>query len=148
MFGWFKKSFEEPVAVSSAVRLLAESLTAPETRDEWVRTEKPHQYVMGFITTYRNEARDLDVSRSWSACGVSVATSVTAPFRLSAADKRVLREALTAFDEHKRHLREKAALARLTAKAIEARSDKTGTGLAVGKSAGRKASPKTSHGNP
>jgi hypothetical protein len=124
MFGWFKKT---TVPDSSPARLLADSLTSPETRDEWVRSWQPSIAGIGGTTIYKNTSRDLQISASMMSFGAMLSSSLGTPFKLNSAEELLVAKALVEFDKHRRQVREAAALKRLTAKAIEARSDKTGT---------------------
>lgn len=99
----------ECVCPNSPARLLAKSLTDPETRGEWASKAKIAPYCVGF--TYTNTKRDLTVSRHSGMGGSWVLT----PFTLNDAEKEIVREATLAFDKWERETAEEAALARLTA---------------------------------
>jgi hypothetical protein len=143
----FRKSAEVVPPLSPA-RLLAASLTDPETRGEWRRVSDNAVTIGGHTARYRNDTRDLDVRR-WACYGVHhSSTGIVAPFRLSKAEEAVVREALAAFDERQRVERETAALARLIASPIEARSDATPkSGAARRAKAGKDAQPPSGASN-
>ena len=100
------------VSRTSPARLLANSLTDPETRGEWESKESPFRSIYSHSTVYRNKARDLTISRWWSLYGKG---SVNTPFTLSEAEQKLVEQALTAFERHLADVREAEALARLTA---------------------------------
>lgn len=110
---WRKKQPE--VSPTSPARLLASSLTDPATRGEWRReaNARPH----GHSQTYRNDGRNIEVTRSvfygfgLGGGGISFAT----PFTLNDSEKKIVQNALRAFDKHLSDQAEQAALARLAA---------------------------------
>lgn len=97
---------------NSPARLLAKSLTDPETRDEWKRTYKAGAY--GGATRYTNAKRNMELSR-WFAGGSfgGYSSGISTPFTLSKAEERVVGDALRAFDKRLSDEAEQAALARL-----------------------------------
>lgn len=95
----------------SPARLLAASLTDPETRGEWERG-KSDFLSMGHSTTYVNKSRDLQITEWWS----TYSGGVTTPFTLTKAEQKLVREALDTFNKHHRMCGEAEALNRLTAK--------------------------------
>jgi hypothetical protein len=111
----------------SPARLLAYSLTSCETRDEWVR-EYPDTYGFGHKTVYRNEKRDLTVTRGYTY-GISLyggsSSFLGTPFTLSKDEEKIVCEALDAFNRRKKDEAEAAALHRLTAQGIDAQRAET-----------------------
>ena len=105
------KSPENKVPATSPARLLARSLTDPETRGEWKSDCRIAAYSVGF--TYRNEVRNLTVTLGSGMGGSWVST----PFELTDDEKDIVREATLAFDAWEKEKAEQAALARLTAPA-------------------------------
>lgn len=95
----------ECVCPTSPARLLAKSLTDPETRGEWEREFILSPYA--YAARYTNKSRDLVVSVG--------SGGVTTPFSLNDAEKNLVAEAARAFAKWKDEEKEAAALARLTA---------------------------------
>ena len=116
------------VPLTSPARALERSLTDPETRGEWTYQWMGDGLSQGYAR-YRNEARDITLSRHYGL-GYSLST----PFTLNKAEKEVVEQALATFDARRHAAAELAALSRLTAQGIEARSDETRSGSAVGES--------------
>ena len=110
-------SVPNAVPPMSPARLLAHSLTSCETRDEWVR-EYPDTYGFGHKTVYRNEKRDLTVTRGYTY-GISLyggsSSFLGTPFTLNKDEEKIVCEALDAFNRRKKDEAEAAALHRLTA---------------------------------
>ena len=111
--GFWSRSERECDCRMSPARLLANSLTDPETRGEWTREREHSVYTRR--TIYRNEARDITVSRYFFSGHLTFGSGITTPFTLNAAEEKIVREALDAFDRHERDKTEERALARLTA---------------------------------
>ncbi len=123
----------------SPARLLARSLTDPETREEWVSIPSltPHGSIL------KNKSRNLEITRYYSLYGNGLYT----PFPLSNAEEMIVIDAMWERDRWQTEERQKAALARLIApaKAIEARSGETAKPVrSVGRKRGPKASPNPS----
>lgn len=100
----------ECVCPNSPARLLAKSLTDPETRGEWTSefTALPGgHFGLSGTMRYTNKARDLHVSVGFDW--------VSTPFTLNKAEEEVVRDAAKAFDKWKKQVAEEAAFARLTA---------------------------------
>lgn len=93
------------VCPQSPARLLAKSLTDPETRDEWVKSYRFGH--MSVSAEYTNASRDLVIICS----GYGVST----PFTLNEAEQEFVREATKAFDARQKEIEEAAAFVRLTA---------------------------------
>lgn len=104
---------ENGVSAMSPARLLADSLTNPETRGEWVRTSARAMY--GCAWDYENKPRKLSVSRGFSLNIYSSAEWIRTPFTLTDAEQKIVKAALGRFDRHLRDEQERDALARLTA---------------------------------
>lgn len=120
------------VPFTSPARALEQSLTSPETRGEWVTTYTPNPMGNGASTKYRNEARDITVTRYFGYYGGG---SISTPFTLNQAEEAVVKAALGRHDDWRRQVTELAALNRLTAQGIEAPSGgETGTGSTEGES--------------
>jgi hypothetical protein len=121
------KSTEDSVSRTSPARLLARSLTDPETRGEWERSYKNSSVGMGGATSYKNAKRDLTITRLWYASAYSAGEALSIPFTLSKAEEKIVKEALKAFDLHLRDCVETEALARLTAPREGLKSDRSET---------------------
>ena len=118
---------DSPEALStSPARLLARSLTDPETRGEWKREYVRNRVSIGGQTTYTNSSREIEISRYWHASLSCAGDSISTPFTLSKAEEKIVKEAMRAFDKRERDEREAAALARLVAQASEAGTVDTG----------------------
>jgi hypothetical protein len=121
------KPTDDTVSRTSPARLLARSLTEPESRGEWERSFKATPVGMGSVTFYKNAKRDLTISKVWFASLYSASETLTTPFTLSKAEEAIVKAALIAFDRHQADLREAEALARLTAPREGLKSDRSET---------------------
>jgi hypothetical protein len=115
---------EPNICRMSPARLLANSLTDPETRGEWRKEGSDLRAALSHYTRYRNDARNITIARWWASYGGS---GVVTPFTLSEAEEKVVKAALTAFDRHQADLREAETLARLTAPREGLKSDRSET---------------------
>jgi hypothetical protein len=106
------------VSPTSPARLLAKSLTDPETRDEWER-QRSEISLYCYGDRYVNVKRDLYVAVAWAAYS---GRSVSTPFTLSKAEQDIVADAVSAFQRRQREEAEKAALARLIAKPRKGRA--------------------------
>lgn len=131
MFGWFKRAEcrcqcpvqedlrekapkERTVPPTSPAWLLAASLTSDETRGEWTReyvSGVPGSYNFGHYT-YRNDRRDLTITRYLSA--FTSTDTLSSPFTLNKDEKVIVSDAVERFDKLRSDDAERAALARLT----------------------------------
>ena len=102
---------EPKVCRMSPARLLANSLTDPETRGEWIVEPRNTSSGIGVSTRYHNASRDITITRWFSGFSAGIIT----PFTLSEAEEKAVRAALTAFDRRKSEEAEAKALSRLTA---------------------------------
>ena len=106
---------EMRVCRMSPARLLANSLTDPETRGEWKRErEKPHGG-LGQVTAYRNAKRDLVITSWWAGGYGYFGSGITTPFTLSDAEQKIVKAAIQAFNRRLKDEDEAKALSRLTA---------------------------------
>lgn len=112
------------VPALSPARALEISLTDPEARGEWARTDESnsHGEYCSWATRYRNAGRDITLTRRTVIGG---GPTITTPFTLSEAEKKVVAAALAAFDAREREDAERAALSRLTARGTSAGTAKT-----------------------
>ncbi len=93
------------ICINSPARLLAKSLTDPETRGEWTSEWQLSGYSAACI--YNNASRGLIVTRFMD--------TISTPFTLNEAEKALVKDATKAFDKRLSDEREAAAFARLTA---------------------------------
>lgn len=102
----------DAVSPTSPARVLARSLTDPETRGEWARDYSQVIGLGGGYTTYKNAARDIRLIAYWRAYGDS---GIRTPFTLSGPEEQIVRDAIAIFDKHLAGAQEAGALARLIA---------------------------------
>jgi hypothetical protein len=93
--------------------LLAKALTDPRTREEWERTSDSSGYGLGEVTLYTNATRNIVVKRWWAGGFGTFSSGIKTPFTLNKDEEKVVRDALTAFDNRLREEAEQAALRRL-----------------------------------
>lgn len=110
------------VPATSPARLLAKSLTDPETRGEWEAEKSDFKSTYTHSTTYNNKTRDIYVRRSRSLDGC--AEIISTPFSLDQQEQRIVGAAIDAFCKHLSDVAQQAALARLTADPAKARKGK------------------------
>jgi hypothetical protein len=104
---------EPEIPNSSPARLLAASLTDPETRDEWGREYKSGMGTGCGYVEYLNSTRDLRITKHYAGFGNGY--SVETPFTLTRAEQKIVLDALHQFELRKVAKREADALSRLTA---------------------------------
>lgn len=104
----------EEVSPSSPARALAQSLTDPETRDEWTRKYEMTDSIWGFRTCYENKSRNIVIT--------SNAYGTSTPFTLTEAETAIVEDALKQFDARIKSQAEQDALARLLAAPVRGKT--------------------------
>lgn len=104
------------IPATSPALALERSLTDPETRGEWTVVKvEPLTSTYGWTvhsTKYRNEARDITITSSWSINGSSL---LYTPFTLTNEEKAIVSAALCAWNAKNDAIKQSEALARLVA---------------------------------
>jgi hypothetical protein len=106
-----QKDSEPEIPSTSPARLLAASLTDPDTRGEWERKYNPGVALGYGYVEYRNAARDLSVTKHYLGRSDRVHT----PFTLTIGEQKIVLAALDQFEKWEAAKRVADALSRLTA---------------------------------